>query len=403
MATTRKRGTKARANRGTKRNPARGVVDLREKGRPGARNPYYATWYDAVNKRKGGSKSFSTLPEAVQWVEDQERDNLAAYHRGEPVRAKSRAFGDLASDWARTLTKAHNTVEGYRRHAGQLAKYFGYDRPVAAIEKHDVQAMLHDALIVQGLAEGTVKVRINVLNQIMDAAVDRKLRTDNPCRGVDRPKDRERDAHIFTAGEVAAILSHLPERFHAPVLICYYGGLRIGEVLGLSARTLDLDHGRVKIGRVVHSDRTEQDFTKSGKSAEWADLPEAVLPMLRYLIAKYPPLPNGSLFSHRDSHGIVRAVSQATMRHHFKKACAAAGLPVEEIRFHDLRHSCATQYARANAPAYVIQSLLRHARLDTSQRYIEKVSDEQRRDWANRVGGAESNAVVWSPPESEAA
>lgn len=404
MATTRKRGGKdTRATRGTKRNPARGVVDLREKGRPGARNPFYATWYDAVNKRKGGSKAFPTLPEAVQWVETMERDNLAAYYRGEDVRARSRSFRDVALAWTGTLTMSYNTVNGYTHHAKQLIDYFGADTPVGGIAKHDVQAMLHHYLKVKGRAEGTIKVRINVLNQIMEYAIDRKFRPDNPCRGVKRPKDRARDAYIYSPAEVAAILRNLPEHMRAPVLLSYYGGLRIGEVLGLRRRSLDLEAGRVKIGRVRHSDRAEQDFTKGGKKAEWADLPEAVIPMLRRLIEKYPPMEDGTLFSHRSSHGELLFMSQETMRHHFRKACRAAGIENDQPRFHDLRHSCATNYARAEAPAYVIQALLRHARLDTSQRYIDRVSDEQRRNWANRVGGADANAPVWDPADASAA
>lgn len=384
--------TTRKANRGTLRNPARGVVDLRHGNspRPNARNPFYATWYDAVNKRKGGSKAFATLPEATQWRDAMEADNLAAYHRGEPTRSKSRAFGDVATEWTKTLTLTRNTIKGYRGQVRELIKHFGHDTPVGSIEKHDVKAMLHQVQKVQNLGNGTAKARLNVLNQVMDSALDRKLRADNPCRGVLRPKERQREAYIFTAAEVAAVLEHLPSYLALPVLLSYHGGLRIGEVCGLRARQLDLVGGQVKIVRVRHNDNTEQEHAKGGKVGEWADLPDVVLPELRRHAQEHPPLADGNLFYYVGRDGAVKPLSQDHLRRAFMKACAKAKLPVEEIRFHDLRHTCATNYARANAPAYVIQAQLRHARLDTSQRYISKVQDEQRRNWANIVGGSQA-------------
>lgn len=400
MAATRQAARKGRAsttrkaNRGTRRNPARGVVDLRygTPPRPNAKRPYYATWYDAVNKRKGGSKAFSMLPEAVQWIDNMERDNLAAYHRGEPTGTKSRAFGDVATAWAETLTLSRSTIIGYKVNVRGLIAYFGHETPIGSIEKHDVQAMLHDSMKVRGHTNGTAKARLNVLNQIMDYAVDHKpkLRPDNPCRGVLRPRERQREAYIITAAELAAILDHLPAYLHLPVLLSYHGGLRIGEVCALRTRQLDLAGGTVKIVRVRHNDGREQEHAKGGKVGEWADLPDVVLPELRKHARKYPPLADGTLFYFTARNGAVKPLSQSHLRREFIKACKAAGLPVGEIRFHDLRHTCATNYARSNAPAYVIQAQLRHARLDTSQRYISKVQDEQRRNWANIVGGGQA-------------
>lgn len=392
MATTRKapqgRATTTRkANRGTRRNPARGVVDLRygTPPRPNARKPYYATWYDAVNKRKGGSKSFTELPEAVQWIENMERDNLAAYHRGEASRSTSRAFGDVAETWTNTLNLSRSTVRVYRGHARLLIKHFGYDTPVGAIEKHDVKAMLATIQQTEGRGGGTAKARLNVLRQIMDSALDRKLRSDNPCRGIASPKNPQREAYIFTSAELDRIIAFLPDNLALPVLLTFHAGLRIGEVCGLRARQLDLDSGMVKITRVRHADGTEQEHAKGGKVGDWADLPEAVLPKLREHAAKYPPLADGTLFSYKGKNGQLKPLGQYYLRSQFKKAAKAAGLPVKELRFHDLRHTCATNYARANAPAYVIQAQLRHSDLNTSQRYISKVQNEQRRSWANRV------------------
>lgn len=386
MATTRKSQRSAKGKwRPTKANPAPKVIDLREKGRPAAKKPFYAYWYDAVNKCKGGHQTFATLPEATKWIQDEERDNLARYGRGEPSRAKTRALADVAWAWHSTLTLAHNTINGYRSSVHALVQHFGEETPVAAIDADGVRGFLHDSLKVHKLSRGTVKARLNVLNQIMEYAHERQVCTKNPCKAVVWPKDHQREAYIFTEAEIRAVLRELPGHLRLPVLLCYYSGLRIGEVCGLRKRELDLVRGTVKVVRVRHADGTEQEHAKGGKVGDYADLPDSVLPELRGYLAQYPPLEDGSLFSRKNSATATQKLTQDHLRYEFKKACKAARLPVEEIRFHDLRHTCATNYARHDAPAYVIQAQLRHGRLDTSQRYISKVQDEQRRSWANRV------------------
>lgn len=399
-----RKGTGRKANRGTLRNPARGVVDLRygTPARPNARKPFYATWYDAVNKRKGGSKSFAALPEAVQWIDAMEADNMAAYYRGEPTGSQSgRAFGEVAEAWTRSLTGHRSTINTYKSNARQLIAYFGYDTPVGSINAYDVRVMLNQVQAVSDRSAGTAKARLNAMNQIMNSALDRKLRTDNPCRGIDAPRQLERDPHIVTADELAAILRHLPGNLHLPVLLSYHGGLRIGEVCGLRARELDLVSGMVKIVRVRNQDGTEQQHAKGGKVGDWADLPDTALPILRRCLESNPPMADGNLFSYTGRNGAIKPLSQVHLRKEFKKACAAAGLP-KELRFHDLRHTCATNYARANAPAYVIQAQLRHSSLNTSQRYISKVQNEQRRSWSNIVGNAQNAPEDQDPPASAA-
>lgn len=400
-----RKGTGRKAKRGTLRNPARGVVDLRyaTPPRPNARKPFYATWYDAVNKRKGGSQPFATLPEAVQWIDAMEKDNMAAYYRGEPTGARSgRSFGEVAEAWTNAVTGSRSTINTYKSNARQLIAHFGYDTPIGSIDAHDVKVMLNKVLAVSPRSGGTAKARLNAMNQIMDSALDRKLRSDNPCRGIARPRQHEREPHIVTAEEMNAILKHLPGHLHLPTLLSYHGGLRIGEVCGLRTRDLDLVNGMVKIVRIRNQDGTEQEHAKGGKVGDWADLPDAALPILRRCLEAHPPMADGNLFSFKGRNRAIRPLSQIHLRTEFKRAVAAAGLPVKEVRFHDLRHTCATNYARLNAPAYVIQAQLRHSSLNTSQRYISKVQNEQRRSWSNIVGNAQNAPAPEDPPASAA-
>lgn len=381
---------RSRTKRGSMRNPARGVVDLRYANppRPNARNPYYATWYDRVLKRKGGSQAFAELPEAIRWIEHREAENLADHGQGPTVQRRGRSLQEVVDGWLPTVARlAHNTSKGYRSNANNLLRHFGAETPVAAITEDDIEQWLGTELRIRKLAPGTVIARLNVLNQLMTYARKRGFRTDNPCEDVSSPKRRRRAAYIFTDAEFESLLTHTPRRYHLAMILGYYAALRIGEATGLRAEHLDATTGTVRITRIRHKDGTVQDYAKNGQDDEYALLPESVLPQVRELLDEFPPAEDGSVCTHKDRHAALVPLGQDALRVQFRKGCMAAGLPVEQnrIRFHDLRHSSATHYAESNAPAYIIQEHLRHASLSNTQRYISDVKQEQRREWSNRV------------------
>jgi integrase len=91
--------------------------------------------------------------------------------------------------------------------------------------------------------------------------------------------------------------------------------------------------------------------------------------------------------------GAARARSSSASRRPTPTS-SAAGLDDPLPRFHDLRHGCATALARAGAPAYVIQEVLRHADLATSQGYIDRTGlGSQAADFLGRAFGADRDTA----------
>jgi integrase len=79
-----------------------------------------------------------------------------------------------------------------------------------------------------------------------------------------------------------------------------------------------------------------------------------------------------------------------------------AGLNEPAVKFHDLRHACATNLARAGHSAMVIKAVLRHAGLSTSRIYIDAVSDDEMRAAMKGVsesGGARRQLRVVEPEQ----
>ncbi len=164
------------------------------------------------------------------------------------------------------------------------------------------------------------------------------------------------------ASEVGSV--HDPARAEVPALqaardvalftLLYGTGLRIGEALALDVRDAPRE-GETAALRVT------------GKGGKTRLVP--VLPVVRQAIAAYLRLRPGApaeapLFLGARGARLDPAVARASLRHYRR----LAGLP-EHATPHALRHSFATHLLGGGADLRVIQELLGHASLSTTQRY----------------------------------
>lgn len=103
----------------------------------------------------------------------------------------------------------------------------------------------------QGLAPSTVAKCYQVLGKIMAAAVDAGLLARSPCRAIRLPRVEREPPRFLTPAEVARLADAIDPRYRALVLVGAYGGLRIGELAGLTRRRVDLLRGTVEVAEIV--------------------------------------------------------------------------------------------------------------------------------------------------------
>ena len=182
----------------------------------------------------------------------------------------------------------------------------------------------------------------------------------NPCRGVERSKEVERDRTLSTR-ELAALsraLREAEQRHPASVFAIRFAsvtGLRIGEVLAMRWEHVDVESGWVHLPR-----------TKTGPRRH--DLPEAALAILSGM-----PRINGWVFTS----GTDTPVSYRWVRKVFLGAVRAAGL--EDVRLHDLRRTVMTlAAAMPGQTTYVLRDLLGHKTEAMANRYIRAVGNPVR-------------------------
>jgi integrase/recombinase XerD len=140
------------------------------------------------------------------------------------------------------------------------------------------------------------------------------------------------------------------------------GGMRVGEVLKLTA--MDVDDQKLAIR-----------YPKSGRSTEVVFIPRKLADRLKdYLKAR------GTAGGQR-----IFPITYTAARVMVKKAGAMVGV---HLRPHDLRRHAATYASRSGVPVEIVSKvILRHANLSTTQRYLGKVSDVEAVRWVENLYG----------------
>ncbi len=207
------------------------------------------------------------------------------------------------------------------------------------------------------IKEATLHRELAVLQAILNKARREGYLNHVPAfPRVKLPKGRCR---WLTLEEEARLLAHASDHLKAIIAFAIDTGGRRGEILSLDWRNVDLDRNRVLF--------TE---TKNGedRSVRLTDRARGVLLSLRP--TGEMAVPQGAVFTYQGKG--VASVSTA-----FERARRRAGL--EDVRFHDLRHTFASRLVQNGVPLYEVMQLTGHKSLVMVQRYAHLAPEFQER------------------------
>jgi integrase/recombinase XerD len=263
-----------------------------------------------------------------------------------------------------------NTVVAYRRDLDRYARSLasrGVDDAALATDA-DVRAFVaslsastHGA-DERPYASTSVARGVAAVRSFHRFLVREGLRESDPAAGVARPRLPRALPHPLSRDEVALLLEAPSEdtpagiRDRAVLEVLYGAGIRVSELTGLDVDDVDLEGGAVRV------------LGKGGKEREIPLGRFAREAVERYLVRGRATL------AVRDSHGALflnarggRLTRQSVAR---LLAGYARGAGIERrVSPHDLRHSFATHLLDGGADVRVVQELLGHASVATTQVY----------------------------------
>lgn len=314
-------------------------------------------------------KTFDTKGDAEGWLAS-ERALISAGKWSPPALrrrgpAESVTFAAYARTWLRDRRLKPRTREGYEHLLGRyLLPQF---ENMALMEL--TPAMVRAWWGRLDEATPTVNARAySLLKAIMNTAVADEEIAANPCRIRSASSaPRAREIRPATVEELAVIVGNLPENRRAIALLCSWCAMRIGEVLELRRKDLDLARSVVRVQRSVAfvSGKPVVGSPKSAAGRRSVTIPPHVVPALQHhLDAFVSGGQDALLFPAGDGHSHLQpTVFQGA----FRKARAPAGR--EDLHVHDLRHTGATLAAMAGATLAELQGRLGHSSVGAALRY----------------------------------
>jgi integrase/recombinase XerD len=199
-----------------------------------------------------------------------------------------------------------------------------------------------------------------------DGLIDRDV-----AAHLDLPRQPRLLPETLTVAEVEALLDAAPDlRARALAELLYAAGLRVSEALGLDLEDLSLDGGFV---RVIGKGDKERLVPVGDVALDWlgAWIGEGRPPLLA--LHHVEPVRGGPLFLGDRGARLARQQAFAAV----KAAARRAGLP-DAVSPHTLRHSFATHLLEGGADLRIVQELLGHASISTTQLYTHVTGERVR-------------------------
>jgi integrase len=253
-----------------------------------------------------------------------------------------------------------------------------------------------------GLAPRTRRHIHRILSASLARAVEQQLIARNPCDVFKKrlPKVERREMATLTPEQAQRLLAAIRHnRVYWPVLIALATGMRRGEVLALRWRNADLDRGNLRVVESLEQTNAGLRF-KAPKSekARAITLPAFAIEELRRLkreqaeeLFKFGVRQSGDtlLFARADG----QAMPPRSLTHEFTKL-AGRVKDVPRVRFHDLRHSHATQLLLAGVHPKVAQERLGHSSISITLDLYSHVTATMQEDAAAKLDMAFRSAIT---------
>ena len=283
-----------------------------------------------------------------------------------------------------------NTLAAYTRDLADFSDHLGQRKTgrstVASATTDDVRSYL-GALGKRGFATASVARRLSAIRQFYRFLYAEGHRTDDPAAILEGPRRGRTIPKVLSIAQVDDLLAAaraqatpdrpLPERLRAARLTCllelvYATGLRVSELIALPGSAAD----RKTEMLVVRGKGGKERLVPLNEAAKQA------MGDYRALLAEANTMTKGETKGSRPnpkwlfpSFGESGHITRQHFARELKSVAACAGLRPEQVSPHVLRHAFASHLLHNGADLRVVQTLLGHADISTTQIYTHVLEE----------------------------
>lgn len=242
-----------------------------------------------------------------------------------------------------------------------------------------------------GLSPTTLKHHRNVINQTLNLAIKNGILLNNPCQYVTMPQADRYNYSFFTLEEMNAFLNAIKnERLYSLYVITATYGLRKSEVLGIKWDSIDfvnkmltIKHTRVEGHKVIEKDKTKN-------QSSYRSFPMSDDIVLLFRLLKEDESYNRKIFGKeyikndyvfKLENGVPYRPNYISKKHN--EILKRYGF--KHIRFHDLRHSCASLLNAQGFTLKDIQEWLGHSDIQTTANTYAHLDIKRKQNISNAL------------------
>ncbi len=258
-----------------------------------------------------------------------------------------------------------NTLNAYGRDLAGLARWLARRRrSLAGATREDLQAYVAHCKHV-GARPRTAARLLSTLRRFYRYLLREAERSDDPSARLDSPRLGRPLPKSLSEEQVEALLAGpdlgtvLGLRDRAMLETLYATGVRVSELVGLALTQLNREAGYLRV------------LGKGGKERLVPLGEEACAWLTRYLAESRPALLRGRSSAALFLTARGAAMTRQAFWYNLKRLARIAGVDAERLSPHTLRHAFATHLLNHGADLRVVQMLLGHADLSTTQIYTQ--------------------------------
>ncbi len=293
-------------------------------------------------------------------------------------------FTEVLKQWLqiRKMRIKPTTYAGYELQVNKhIVPYFAdKDKPVTELTAYDLE-QYYQFKLNENLNPNTILHHHALIKTALNYAIKHDIISVNVAQRAETPQGKSYKAATLTIENINALLKSTHNtNIHLPILFAVLLGLRRSETLGLRWCDIDLDNNKVHILNTVvqfydvskqQSEIISDESTKTQKSKRTLSLPESLKEYLLIRKKEFKPKQTDFICVKNDR----TPISPLYLDHMFLKTMRSMGL---KIRFHDLRHSCATYlHEELGYDIKDIQEYLGHSTISTTANIYTHFSNKK--------------------------
>ena len=251
--------------------------------------------------------------------------------------------------------KSWRTIKTYKNLFRQYLAYFPDTAP-SKISKAQIEHY-----VVYRKQDNISDSQLNQLINVLNCFYIRLLEQEDKIVRLQRPKKKKKLPNVYSLEEIQALLKSTTNLKHKCMLVLIYsGGLRRSELLNLKVEDVSFDRKTL--------------FVQNGKGGKdrYTFFSDVAQKYLKEYLRQYQP----SYYLFEGQHG--GKYSESSIQKVFDTARKASNVP-GNVTIHGLRHSFATHLIEKSVPLHVVQELLGHNSIKTTEIYLH-ISNKFRKE-----------------------